>query len=62
MIIVEMFYETSLHLRQVNCHADDEDRNQDSHGYQQDYGTSGPMCEFEKCILQRLFVQKNVKI
>ena len=48
MIIVEMFHETSLHLRQVNGHADDEDRNQDSHGYQQDYGTAGPMCEFEK--------------
>ena len=33
---------------QVNGHADDEDRNQDSHGHQQDYSAAGPMCEFEK--------------
>ena len=33
---------------QMNRHANDEHRNQDSHGHQQDYGAAGPMREFEK--------------
>ena len=35
-------------FRQVYCQANNEDGNQYSQGYQQDYGTARPMREFEK--------------